>query len=217
MSNSSIPPGGPNESGEIIVLAPRKGPKEGATPDKDLKRRRTDVSDDVHNVVPIREGIRMRRKKSARKIVRKGGIRKARPRVDGLTIPEGPKVKTISGGKVGEEKIAAREHRERMAQIAGCEKLTSVSLTLDPDNVDQILPQNGADELLAIDAAEGEEIFPQVARVLIGIWPQTWRRFLTDQMVESIVRELQEGTVKKRLLVLLYNYEQKRRQSSDYR
>lgn len=207
MSNSSMPPGGPSEN--VFRLPPKKTtPTDNTEP----QRRRTDTNEAIGNVVSLRkEEIRMRRVRKSRVRTRGPELHKAEPKVDGLIIPKGPTVKSIAGGKVTEEKVAALEHRDQVAERRGQKQLYLTALSMNLEGI-KPNPSAAADELLMmcdqIDQSDNlSDFFHSVAVILLRIWPQNYSRHLNDKRVRNLITALKGRPTKRKLLAFLQNYD----------
>ena len=206
MSNSSMPPRGPSEN---VYVLPSKA--NASNDDTEPKRRRTDTNEAIGNVVSLRkEEIRMRRERKSRVRNRGPELHKAEPKVDGLTIPKGPTVKSIAGGKITEEKVAALEDRDRVVERRGQKQLYLTALSMDLEEIESD-PLAAVDELLAMrdQVAQSEdlsEFFHPVAAILLRIWPQNYGRYLNDKRVQNLVTALKDYPTKRKLIAILQNY-----------
>lgn len=193
MSNSSIPPQGPSEHSDVVVLRARKPNRLG----KELNRRRTDTRDDLSNVTDLRPGPANRRKEQP--------MPKARGRAKKVVTekPIPATVPAISGGRrVDDAKVAAGidaqyvknsiRESDRVERIAG-----SLDLTGEP-----VSPEDTARALLRLrdEDFEGafsdtkhtfnddDDLFIPVAKCLLLMFPgnRHWQH-VDDQRVESLV------------------------------
>lgn len=214
-----MPPKGPSENSNVLLLS-RPDNGEAKTSDVELKRRRTDIHDELTDVVELRPGIANRRKEKpvtkargrAKKVANEKQVPGTVPAIAGGKRVENVKVAAAVDGQYVNNSV---RESDRVERVAGSLDLTGEAVS--PEDTARALLRlrdedfEGAFSDTRHTFHDDDDLFIPVAKYLLLMFPgnRHWQH-VDDKRVESLVAFVRDpDTMYQRLLDVLKDWKKR--------